>query len=44
MVILIPVFSGIKIIKTLKLAKVKIAKRGFKTAARLKKIRKKKKE
>ena len=41
MVILIPVFSGIKIIKALKLAKkIKIAKYGFKAADKLhKKIR-----
>ena len=45
MVILIPVFSGIKILKALKLAKkVKIAKYGFKAADKTqKKIRKKKK-
>ena len=42
MVILIPVFSGMKIIKTLKLAKkVKVAKYGFKAADKTqKKIRK----
>ena len=45
MVILIPVFSGIKFLKILKLAKkVKIAKYGFKAADKTqKKIRKKKK-
>ena len=45
MVILIPVFSGIKFLKVLKLAKkVKIAKYGFKAADKTqKKIRKKKK-
>ncbi len=45
MVILIPVFSGIKVLKALKLAKkVKIAKYGFKAAEKTqKKIRKKKK-
>ena len=45
MVILIPVFSGVKILKALKLAKkVKITKYGFKAADKTqKKIRKKKK-
>ena len=45
MVILIPVFSGVKVVKALKLAKkVKIAKYGFKAADKTqKKIRKKKK-
>ena len=45
MVILIPVFSGIKILKAFKLAKkVKIAKYGFKAADKTqKKVRKKKK-
>ncbi|MGI9567731.1 MAG: hypothetical protein ACR2LL_12055 [Nitrosopumilus sp.] len=45
MVILIPVFSGIKILKALKFTKkVKIAKYGFKAADKTqKKIRKKKK-
>ena len=44
MVILIPVFSGIKIIKALKLAKkIKVAKYGFKAADKTqKKVRKKK--
>lgn len=46
MVILIPVFSGIKILKAIKLAKkAKIAKYGFKAADKTqKKIRKKKKQ
>ena len=46
MVVLIPVFSGVKILKALKLAKkAKIAKYGFKAADKTqKKIRKKKKE
>ena len=44
MVILIPVFSGIKILKAIKLAKkIKVAKYGFKAADKTqKKIRKKK--
>ncbi len=46
MVILIPVFSGVKILKTLKLAKkIKITKYGFKTVDKTqKKIRRKKAE